>query len=225
MTSSAPTSPTCVIALLIPTYRRVARLPEVVANAAENTPQGTVYLIMEPDEFQSVDGAVSLTRAEGFGTYAAAINFGYQATSEPYLFAGADDLTFTPGWGETCLALMGDGIHVVGTNDLGNPHVLSGDHATHYLVDRRYLDERGGVYDEGPGSFLPECYDHNWTDTEFIQTAKHRKAFASCLDAVVEHNHPAWGKASMDDTYGKSFRGATSDGEIAKRRLAEMVAE
>jgi hypothetical protein len=213
------------IALLIPTYNRVDRLEAVVENAATNTPDATVYLVMEPDEAADFPPAVTLTRPEGFGTYAKAINHAYRATDEPYIFCGADDLDFRPGWAEAALAEMKGEVRVVGTNDLGHPAVLAGDHATHYLIDRRYLDEVGGVYDQGPGSVLAECYDHNWTDTEFIQTARHRGVYTACLDSIVEHKHPAWGKASMDTTYGKSFQGADSDGQIAKRRLAAMAAE
>lgn len=209
------------IAILIPTYNRVGRLQGVVDNA--QTPDATVYLIMEPDEAKEFEGAVTITRPEGFGTYAKAINHAYRVTEEPYLFCGADDLNFKEGWAHSALRQMKGNIQVVGTNDLSHPAVLSGEHATHYLVARHYLDTVGGVYDEGPGSFLPECYDHNWTDTEFIQTARHRGVYMACLESVVEHNHPTWGKAPMDDTYAKSFRGASSDARVAQRRLREMA--
>jgi hypothetical protein len=84
------------------------------------------------------------------------------------VFAGADDLNFQPGWDTAALALMDGWVQVVGTNDLLNPYVTAGLHATHYLVDRRYLDDVGGVVDQGPGSFLFDGYDHQYTDTEFI---------------------------------------------------------
>lgn len=209
------------IAILIPTYRRVAKLPQVVHNALQATYAGHVYLLMEPDEATDIPGATTLTRPEGFGTYAAAINHGYRNTTEPWLFTGADDLHFHPGWSEHCLAA---GDQVIGTNDLGNPEVTTGTHATHYLVNRRYLDRIGGVFDEGPGSFMPECYDHNWTDREFIETATHRGAFTPCLQAIVEHLHPAWGKSQMDGTYEKSFANEPADAEIYRQRMARMRA-
>ena len=66
------------------------------------------------------------------------------------MFAGADDLNFHPGWDTAALAVMDGWVQVVGTNDLLNPYVTAGLHATHYLVDRRYLDDVGGVVDQGP---------------------------------------------------------------------------
>lgn len=207
------------VAILIPTYRRVDRLPEVVANAQH--PDAHVYLLMEPDEATDVEGAITLTRDEGFGTYAAAINYGYRHTDAPLIFAAADDLNFHDGWLEAAVAHVKD-YAVIGTNDLGNPDVLEGNHATHYLVARNYLDDVGGVYDEGPGSFLFCGYDHNWTDTEFIETAKHRGVWTPCLESVVEHQHPAWGKAATDSTYEKSFRHESDDARVAGERLKEM---
>jgi hypothetical protein len=103
---------------------------------------------------------------------------------------------------------MVDPIKVVGTNDLANPDVLAGSHATHYLVARDYATN--GVVD-APGLMLYEGYDHNWTDTEFIETARHRGVFMPCLASVVEHRHWAWGKASMDETYSKGCRNERVD--------------
>lgn len=214
------------VAILIPTYRRVERLPAVVENASH--PGVAVYLIMEPNEAHDVPGAVTLTHPDGFGTYAKAIQYGYEQTSEPLLFAGADDLNFYDGWLDAARAELTGDIRVVGTNDLGNRDVLAADHATHYLVDRRYLDEVGGVFDEGPGSFLPGCYTHNWTDREFVEVAKRRGVFQPCLESVVEHMHVLWGKAPMDETYSKSFAGEDTDRgiyEARMRRVAELAHE
>lgn len=207
------------VAILIPTYGRTGRLKQVVDNASH--PDATVYLIMEPDEAIAVEGAVTLTHPDRFGSYAKAINYAYRHTAEPLLFAAADDMNFHSGWLEAAKAELSDEVLVVGTNDLGNPDVLAGEHATHYLVDRRYLDGRGGVFDEGPGGFLPDCYDHNWTDREFIEVAKLRGVFKPCLASIVEHMHVHWGKAAMDDTYRKSFANENGDGVVYRQRMAE----
>lgn len=208
------------VAVLIPTYGRVDRLPAVVENASH--PDATVYLLMEPDEAAVIEGATTMTRSNGFGNYAACVNYGYRMTTEPYLFTGADDLNFHTGWLETALERMTDDIAVVGTNDMGNPEVLAAEHATHYLVDRAYLDDQGGVFDEGPGSFMPEVYDHNWTDREFIEVAKLRGVWTPCMESVVEHMHVCWGKAEHDATYDKSFRGVERDRAIWEQRLAAI---
>jgi hypothetical protein len=107
---------------------------------------------------------------------------------------------------------------VVGTNDLLNPYVLAGSHSTHSLVARWYLDEHGGVVDMGPGSFLPESYDHNFTDTEFIGTAKMRARFRPCLEAVVEHLHVLTGKSPADATHERSVRGFADDSALYDAR-------
>ncbi len=98
------------------------------------------------------------------------------------------------------LAQMRDPVQVVGTNDLLNTDVLQGTHATHYLIDRRYIDQAGGVPGAPPGIVLFEGYGHNFTDTEFIAVARARGVFAPCLASVVEHVHFFAGKAEPRGT-------------------------
>ena len=109
-------------------------------------------------------------------------------------------------------------LRVVGTNDLCNPYVSAGMHSTHSLVDRRYLDEVGGTVDAGPGSFLPTCFQHNYTDTEFIGTAKMRAVFAPCLDSVVEHLHWSLGLTPEDATTAKTIAHLDDDGRLYDER-------
>lgn len=197
------------IDILIPTYGRADRLAEVAANIhdATITPHRVVFIIEDADleATRHLTGTADVVVNEHAPCYAGAILTGYQHTTNPYLFAGADDLRFHRGWDTDALATMRALPHlrVVGTNDLVNPYVQAGHHATHYLVDRRYLDRVGGTVDAGPGSFLPTCYTHNWTDTEFIGTAKMRAVFAPCMNSVVEHLHHGVGKSTYDATYAK----------------------
>jgi hypothetical protein len=209
-------------AILIPTFGRADRLQEVVDNATANTPGAMVYLILEPHDVDSMRAAAKLgnPRVQTFvptrmlGSYAKAINYAYCALPESfrYIFLAADDLNFYPGWLNACKSLMGDGVKVVGTNDLCNGMVTSGVHATHYLIDRAYLDEKSGTADRSfPVLFE---YDHNFTDTEFIETAKSRGAFAPCLEAVVEHRHHLTGKSEIDATYDKGAKHHDRDRQI-----------
>jgi hypothetical protein len=109
-----------------------------------------------------------------------------------------------------------------------NPYVLAGTHATHYLVSRWYLENAGGVADAPPGDpswpaslrppVLFEGYDHNYTDTEFIETARARGVFAPCLDAVVEHLHVVAGKAQWDETYRKGAARMGDDEVLFQQR-------
>jgi hypothetical protein len=135
------------------------------------------------------------------------------------LFAGADDLNFWDGWATHCRALFENpDTMVVGTNDLGNSDVQNGEHATHYLVRRSYLNNPGGVYGE-PGTFLNEAYDHGFCDREFTRTAILRNVFEPCLDAFVEHMHPAWAKAQMDATYARGYASDDADRKLYEERM------
>ena len=71
--------------------------------------------------------------------------------------------------------------------------------ATHFLVTRSYVEQFGTI--DEPGKFFHEGYPHEWVDDEAIGTAQYRKAYAYADDSIVEHMHPAWGKADWDDTY------------------------
>lgn len=196
------------IDVLIPTFGRADRIAAVVANVHEaTTVPHRVVLIVEEDDGDSIAAAAALDAQLLVNTrtrnYAGACNTAYHQLDGDHLFAGADDLRFHPGWAEAALKRMQSNpwTLVAGTNDLINPYVAQGLHATHYLVDRRYLDEEGGTVDGGPGSFFHEGYDHNFTDTELVGTAKARARFLPCLESVVEHLHHGAGKSQHDATY------------------------
>ena len=211
------------IAVLVPTFGRADRLARVAANIAENTEtEHRVVFAVEAEDVASIAAAaeldVDVVVNEGRPNYSGAITTAYRETPAEYVFAGADDLNFQPGWDTAALALMDGWVQVVGTNDLLNPYVTAGLHATHYLVDRRYLDDVGGVVDQGPGSFLFDGYDHQYTDTEFIATAKMRSRFRPCLESVVEHIN-AWSpKGTVDATAHKTQVTAAADSALYDSR-------
>ena len=208
------------VAVLIPTFHRAHRVADVTANVLDSTEHANVYFICERDDKETISQVVRTVGANLIvnrchRNYAGAINTGVLETDEPYVFAGADDLNFHEGWFETAVVNMRGSIGVVGTNDLGNPAVMSGAHSTHSLVSREYA--MNGVVD-GQGIMLHEGYNHNWCDTEFIETAISRKAFAHCLASVVEHMHFAWGKAQMDETYRKGMSKESVDANLFRER-------
>lgn len=202
-------------AVLIPTYQRPDRVLSLTQNVITSGHGIIPYFICERDDKASIEAVVTTPGAnlivnQRSRNYAGAINTGVAETDEPYLFAGADDIRFTAGWFDLAVCLMNKRTEVVGTNDLGNPDVLAGTHATHYLVSRNYATQ--GVVDQ-LGIMLHEGYDHNYTDTEFIQTAIARGKFQPCLEAEVEHLHVTWGKATHDAGYTKSFAQAHVDAQ------------
>lgn len=195
------------LAILVPVLRRPHRVAPLLASIAAVTPDPyrVVFVATAGDEeelaaIKSTDAEVLVLAEpyEGRGDYARKINAGVDATSEELIFTGADDLHFHPGW---LAAALATGMPVVGTNDLGNPAVLAGRHATHSLVTREYVSL--GTIDD-PTKLLHEGYPHEWVDREFVETARHRGMFASAQRSIVEHLHPAWAKAPTDALYDGS---------------------
>jgi glycosyltransferase involved in cell wall biosynthesis len=217
-----------VIDIIIPTLGRPHRIAEVVDNITKATSAAhRIVFVCEAHDADSIAAVKALDLEPVLNSrtrnYQGAVNTAYHATDGEWLFCGADDLNFRPWWHAECLQETG---RVIGTNDLYNAYVLKGWHSTHSLVRRSYLDELGGVVDEGPGSFLAECFDHNFCDTEFIATAKMRGEFRPCLSAIVEHLHPAAGKAEIDATYQRSMAEFDRDArmfDMRKSLWADLV--
>lgn len=193
--------------VLVPVLGRPHRVAPLIASleAATPEPHRLIFVCTDTDaaEQTAIDeaGAERITiPANACGDYAVKINTGYRSTTEPFLFCGADDLDFRPGWLSTALAEMADPrIGVVGTNDLGSVRVMAGIHSTHSLVRRAYVDEHGTIDEKR--KVLHEGYIHEYVDDEFVQTAISRCAFVSSQLSVVEHLHPNWGKAPTDVLY------------------------
>lgn len=210
------------ISIIIPSYGRADKALRVWADASANTlGEVEIIFVVEEEQLGEYDAALFGTDAYVFANertknYAGAVNSAMRCAIGDYIFLAADDLRFHHGWNIPCMHTMLalPNVKVVGTNDLLNGYVLNGWHATHYLIDRRYLDDPGGVVDGDPGHVLFEGYDHNYTDTEFIGTAKARAAFAPCLSSVVEHMHPSVGKGEHDSTFEKTQANLSTDCDL-----------
>jgi hypothetical protein len=199
-------------AILIPVLRRPHRVEPLIADihAATGDRCRIVFIVTRDDraELRAVRDATRahatvthmLIGANLVGDYARKINLAYSRTVEPFLFCGADDLHFHAGWLDAALAPFADrSVGVVGTQDLANRRVRRGDHATHSMVRRAYIDTYGTI--DEPRKVLHEGYIHEFVDDEFIATAKHRGAFVFASGSVVEHLHPSVRKAPTDDLY------------------------
>lgn len=210
--------------VLVPVLRRPGNVVPLLDSLAANTPEPhrVLFLCTRGDAAELAEiraaGADHLElRPSTRGDYARKINAGYRSSSEPFLFLAADDLRFHPGWLAAALDAMTDpAIGVVGTNDLGNARVVAGEHATHSLVRRTYVDEQGTI--DRRGEVLHEGYPHEFVDDEFVETAKLRRAFVSRSDSVVEHLHPLWGKAPTDALYRQHSRRMRAGRVIYQRR-------
>jgi hypothetical protein len=168
-------------------------------------------------------GAIIVRSAQK--SFACKVNHALSCSGHPWLFLCGDDVKFHPGWLDHAQqTARNENAKVVGTNDWGNQRVIAGDHATHMLIARDYIDEHGASWD-GPGVVCHEGYRHWFVDDEIVTAAKQRGVWAPSLSSVVEHLHPAWGKADVDDTYrlGQSY--AERDQKLFRKRLAEFAPE
>jgi hypothetical protein len=195
------------LVILVPVLGRPNHIRPLLSSIERSTPGSRVLFLASPGDNVVIDTIKNAGQdyitvdKKPLGDYARKINVGYSVTNEPLIFTGASDLKFHPGWFEKACTYFDDPkIGVVGTNDLGNPLVTSGKHATHFLVKRSYGDDFGTI--DGPGAILAEVYEHEFVDNELIATAKFRDMYVMALDSHVEHMHPHWNKGKMDDTYG-----------------------
>lgn len=214
------------IVLCIPVLRRPHRVQPLIDSieAATSEAHRTLFIVSpgDDDEIAAIKDAgaefIETPEAFTFADYALKINLAYRATWEPLLFLGADDLQFHEGWFEKAYEKLAPGVGVVGTNDLGNRRVIRGQHATHSIVTRDYID-RHGTIDE-PHKVLHEGYLHNWVDTEFVQTAQHRGAYVHAHESIVEHLHPHWKpEVPLDSTYEHGLSGFERDRRVFAGRL------
>lgn len=225
------------ISILLPVLRRPAAALPVWESIAESAsvPTEVIYLCSPRDGReqdaceQVVNGGsgglltgmvVVVGWKPGQGDYARKINFGFQVAQAPFVFTGADDIRFTPGWDRLALQAAGDGGGVIGTDDQCNPRTRgSRRHSTHSLVRRAYIDEHGGTIDGTPGVVLHDGYWHNFCDDELVMVARYRSVYRPS-SAVVRHLHPMRKTAPMDATYTKGQQRFADDRLTFGRRTA-----
>jgi glycosyltransferase involved in cell wall biosynthesis len=201
------------VAVLIPTLNRPNNVQRVISDLETTVDRNRVdpIFIVENADTATIEAIKAIQRTyivnTRVGSYAGAINTAVEATTHDYLFMGSDDLHFYPDWLPPLIELA-ETYGFVGTNDLHNPDVLNGSHATHYLVTREYANLRTI---DGVDPFLHEGYTHNYSDTEAVATAKYRGQYAPCLESRVEHLHWCWNLAKMDDTYAKGANTVSQD--------------
>lgn len=186
--------------VLVPVLGRPHRVTPVLESIAATAPGARVLFIPDPDdepELAALEAAGAET-LELAGGYAAKINAGVEATSEPLIFLGADDLDWQDGWLEAAMQPLGGPHHVVGVNDLIPRRPARRRHATHFLITRAYAQRPCADGTPGPMSTV---YHHSFVDDELIATAKHRKAYVYAPEARVRHLHPMAHTAPDDETY------------------------
>jgi hypothetical protein len=191
--------------------------------------QVRVYVMTDADDIETQNPwsqAISLEHdvldvhryLRSMGSFAEKVNRGYEISSEPWLLLVGDDVRFHKGWLDQAMqTARSTGKSVIGTNDLGNPAVMAGEHATHMLIRRDYIDQAGASWD-GPGVVCHEGYRHWYVDNEIVLAAKQRGEWAPCLAAHVEHLHPLFGKGETDAVYRLGQAAAEGDAALFKDR-------
>lgn len=203
--------------ILIPVLGRPHRVKPVLRSIAGtvSVPHRVLFICDPGDREQQH----AIAMAGGWmispgGGYAAKIRAGVNATDEPLVFLGADDLEFRAGWLEAATARIAGGASVVGVNDLIPRRRQRRGHATHFLMTRAYANLP--TIDGAPGP-LSGAYDHNFVDDELIATATSRGVYAYAADSHVRHDHPMTG-GQDDDTYRKGRAGFHADRTIFQGR-------
>lgn len=216
------------VAVVVPVMRRPHNAEPFMAALRASTGLARAYAVADADDPETISawkaaGAqviVRLPRAGRAGTFAEKVNVGYAETSEPWLFPCGDDVRFAAGWLDHAQAIAAGDRHVVGTNDMVNPRVTAGEHATHLLIRRAYIDGHGASWD-GPGVVCHEGYRHWYVDDEIVAVARQRGVWAMALGSRVEHLHPLFSDTPDDEVYelGQSFAG--QDRALFEARSAE----
>jgi hypothetical protein len=213
-------------AVIVPVMGRPQNAAPFMASLRASTGLATAYAVVGPEDTaettQASEAAWLVAGAEvlvgSAVTFAEKVNVAVGKTTEPWVFILGDDVRFHPGWLDHAQsAAQIQGADVVGTNDLGNPRVMAGEHATHLLIRRSYIEQQGASWD-GPGVTCHEGYRHWYVDDEIVTVAKQRGAWAMALGSVVEHLHPAWGKADDDDVYRLGQSHAEADRKTFEKR-------
>lgn len=197
------------VAVIVPTLNRPQNAEPFMRSLRASTGLATVYAVVDTDDSESAEAwrVAGATVVKHSGSFAQKTNYAFNDdVVAPWMLLCGDDVRFKPGWLDFAEAAAGDRYDVVGTNDLGNPRVMAGDHATHILIRSTYIDEVGASWD-GPGIVCHEGYRHWFVDDEIVAAAKQRDRWVMELRSVVEHLHPAWAKGPQDSTYelGQSF--------------------
>jgi len=194
------------VAILIPVLDRPHRVEPLLANIRQATPEPHRVLFAASDQptLDELDRLGAEYLQDEGDSWPNRINRLFHATTEPYVFLGADDVVFYRGWLSAALSAMREVEGVVAVADLYNQD------GTLALVSRQYILEHSGCVDT-PDVVVFGGYRHNYSDTELFAVARFRGRHAYCQGAIVEHLHPLAGKASMDSTYAIGFASEPDD--------------
>lgn len=192
------------VVVLVPVHQRTTNLATVYRSHCEADTDAAFYFVAADGDDAVMDAMLKLQApyhivSKDRTKWSQKINDGIARTFEPWILCGADDIVFQRKWVEAIAGHLDSGFEgVYGTNDLGNGQVLKGLMSTHPLIHRNYTKN---VAPENISGVLFEGYHHNYPDTELALHAQSQGMYKHLRHCIVEHRHPAFGKAADDPTY------------------------
>lgn len=215
------------IDVIVPVLHRPQNVEPLMQSLRASTGLATAWFVCEEGDDEEIAevlrcGGKVLVSPEAH-TFAEKVNVAYAMTSAPWLLLVGDDVRFRPGWFDQVADVHRRyGAQVIGTNDLINPRVVRGEHATHPAITRSYIDELGASWD-GPGVVCHEGYRHMFVDDEIVTVAKQRGTFTAALGAQVEHLHPLNGITPMDAIYELGESSFEEDKKLFEQRAQRSL--
>jgi len=198
------------LALWCPTYKRPHKLQPLVDNIEATTATDfMLYFGCEPEDEAGIAAAKAtgypvIVNQYGMG-YSNTIQTIYESTDEPFFIHINDDFEFKPDWDVQPLAMFeAPHIMVVGVREQENTTF-----SAVCMGRRSYIEEMSGVIDMPNRVFY--TYGHNYIDTEFTETAKHRGVWTYCDAPCIQHLHPGIVGGNKDETYRKNDASAAAD--------------
>lgn len=215
--------------VIVPVLHRPQNIAPFMQSLRASTGLATAWFVVEDGDDEVANEVLRCGgRVMSYsGSFAKKVNYAYEqldtGAAAPWVFLAGDDVRFRPGWLDHALEVARRyKAQVVGTNDLANPRVMRGEHATHMLISRAYIDEHGASWD-GAGVVCHEGYRHWFVDDEIVTAAKKRGVFQVALASEVEHLHPMVGKAPNDDIYDLGAEHSKQDEKLFKDRFRKFV--
>lgn len=215
--------------VIIPALHRPQNVKPLMDSLRASTGLAAAWWVLDDPHGEQAD---TVRANDGYmviesGTFAHKVNVAFDRLKDnapaPWILLVGDDVRFHPGWLDKALEVANRwDADVVGTNDLLNPRVMRGEHATHMLIRRSYIDEIGSSWD-GPGIVAHEGYHHWYVDDEIVMAAKLRGRFQAALGSHVQHFHPMNGTTPMDEIYELGTKHVETDKALFTRRLKDAV--
>lgn len=212
------------IAVIVPILGRPDNAAPFMRSLVASTGLADVFVCGTEDDARPWVERAARRVASRSHTFPVKVNDGYRVAADHdwFLFVG-DDVTFRPGWWDHALfTARTSGCGFIATNDLCNPYVMVGRHATHPIMSRRYIEQHGASWD-GPGTVAHEAYRHWFVDNEWTARAHQLGEFAYSPASIIEHLHPVYGKGVDDAVYAKARTNRDRDQALIEKRVKQWA--